>query len=135
MRTAGLRFLPGLLLLLGLAGCFTTWHPTPASPRVALSEDAPATVRVITSEGTSVVVRRPRIIGDSIVAVERRCRAPVADEPSRCTESATALLHVDSVTALELPRTTVWPVVALTAVAVGALAARGAWCSAWGGSC
>jgi hypothetical protein len=92
-----------LLLVLHLAAC-ATWRPATSAPRALIEEERPASLRITRPDSTTVVVRNPSIINDSITTVTEFCRAPLMGQPRDCRRTTTTVLSIDDVSALEVRR-------------------------------
>lgn len=66
------RSLALLLLFLNLAAC-TTWRLSTVRPSELVEDERPSAIRVVQSDGAAVVIRSPRIEGDSILGTEQEC--------------------------------------------------------------
>jgi hypothetical protein len=64
-----------VLLLPALAVACTSWHVESVSPVQVIAKQ-PAQVRVTLAAGDQLVIRNPRVVGDSIVGVSARSKGP-----------------------------------------------------------
>jgi hypothetical protein len=67
MKTSRFRPVAAVLLCLHLVGCYS-WKPVSVSPRDFIERETPKELRVWDASDELTVLRRPRIIGDSIAA-------------------------------------------------------------------
>ena len=102
-------------LLPVLAAC-TSWSPATVGPVELIDSESPDAIRVNRTDGTSVVIDDPRIEGDSIVGVERRCRNGAGAQRGRvvCGSDEHVGVSLDDAETIDLRRTNS----ALTAAAV-----------------
>ena len=84
------------LLCLHLVGCYT-WKPLSVSPREFIEREEPKELRVWDASDELTVLRRPRIIGDSIAAFVTQG----ASNSSRATTVLRGRLAVSDVTRVE----------------------------------
>lgn len=111
-----------LLLLLYLPGCMT-WHTGTPTPQAFIAREQPKVVRVTKVDGTTLLLYRPGVVGDSVVGGFRPERGPV--DSARLIRLGTAEIQGVATRRLHVGRTVLLGVGIM--VAAGALAASEDW--------
>ena len=110
MEERRLRSTAAVLITVLLSGCLSVppgWQPTTASPRAVLLEERPRLIRVQAADGSSMEIKEPTLVGDSIawlVPVIGRCGEEITPGIPDCTppQDSMAFFPLSDVRSLEV---------------------------------